>query len=98
MVNVVETTCLYVYTRPMKITYDQGSEFIGNDFRKSPIERQYSITAKPRTLVNPASDVILERIHNVLGNLLQPFTITQTYVDEDDLWLGILAVAELSIR
>ena len=34
-VNLVETTWLTIYHRAMKIMYDQGSEFIGHEFRKS---------------------------------------------------------------
>ena len=30
--------------------------------------------------------VTMERIHQVLGNLVRTFNITQTYVDEDDPW------------
>ena len=37
--NLVETTWLIRYLRPMEITYDQGSEFIGNEFIKSLIEK-----------------------------------------------------------
>ena len=33
--NLVETTCLSRYPRPIEITSDQGSEFIGQEFRKS---------------------------------------------------------------
>ena len=32
--NLVETTWLTRYPRPMEITYYQGSEFIGHEFRK----------------------------------------------------------------
>ena len=32
-----------------------------------------------------------------MGNPVRTFNITQTYVDEDDPWLGILGVAEFSI-
>ena len=68
--NLVETMWLSRYPRTMEITYDQGSEFIGHDFRKFRIEMEYGITAKPITLVNPTSNSILERIHQVLGNLV----------------------------
>ena len=44
------------------------------------------------------SNAVLERIHQVLGNLVRTFNIsTQTYVDEYDPWTGILAAAEFSI-
>ena len=32
--NLVEIMWLTRYPRPMEITYDQGSEFIGHEFRK----------------------------------------------------------------
>ena len=43
------------------------------------------------------SNAVLERIHQVLGNLVPTFNISQTYVDENDPWTGILAVAVFSI-
>ena len=77
--------------------YDQGSEFIVNEFSKSLIEIEYGLTSKPSTLRNPTSNAILEQIHQVLGNLVRTFSIKETYVDEDDPWLGILAAAEFAI-
>ena len=40
-------------------------------------------------MVSPTSDVILERIHLVLGNLVRTFNIKEKYADEDDPWLVI---------
>ena len=37
--NLVETTWLTRYSLPMEITYEKGSEFIGHEFRKPPIEK-----------------------------------------------------------
>ena len=45
----------------------------------------------PGTLGNPTSNVILERIHQVIGTLGQTCNIKETYVDKYDPWLGILA-------
>ena len=75
----------------MEITRDQGSEFIVNEFKKPLIEREYGTTSKPSTFGNTTSNVILEHTHQVLGNLVQDFNITQTYVDKDDPWSVILA-------
>ena len=58
---------------------------------------EYGITAKPRTLGNPTYNAILERIHQVLGNLVWACNTTQTYVNKDDPWLEILAAAEFYI-
>ena len=88
--NLVETTWLYRYPRPIEITYDQGEEFIGQGFRKYLIETEYGITYKPSTLENPIYNTVLERIHQVLGNLVRTFNIyIQTYFDEDEPWTGI---------
>ena len=91
--KLVETTWLSRYPRPMYITYDQGSEFIGHEYRKYLIEIEYRITSKPITLGNPTLNAILERIHQVLGKLVRTCNITQTYDDKYDPWLRIL-VAE----
>ena len=55
----------------------------------------YGITAKPSTLVNLMPNAVLERINHVLGNLVRTFNIsTQTYVDKNDPWTGILSATE----
>ena len=81
----------------MEILYDQGSEIIGHEFRKPCTEREYGIYAKPRTSGNPTSNAILERINQVLRNIVQTFNITQTYVDKDDPKSVILDTAEFEI-
>ena len=55
------------------------------------------ITAKPSTSVNPTSNSILERICQVLENLVWNFNIKQTFVDGDDTWFGILPADEFII-
>ena len=82
--KLVETTCLSRYPRPMEITYDQGSEFIGHEFSKSLIEGYYWMTSKPSTSGNITKNAILERINQVLVNLVLNFDIAKIYVDKDD--------------
>ena len=43
------------------------------------------------------SNAILERIHQVLGNLVRNFNISETYVDTDDLWSVILSAEAFEI-
>ena len=43
------------------------------------------------------SNLVLERIHQVLGNLVCIYNINKTYVDEDNLRLVILSVAEFVV-
>ena len=73
--NLVETTWLTRYPRPMEIRYDQGSEFIGHDFIKSLIHTEYMIPSKPIILGNPNYNTILEHIQKVLGNIVRKFNI-----------------------
>ena len=95
--DLVETTWLTNFTRTIEITYDQGSQFISHDSRKSLIETEYGMTSKPSTWGNPTSNAILEQIHQVLGNIVWEFNIKETYVDEDYPWLGILSEAAFVI-
>ena len=44
------------------------------------------------------SNAILERVHQVLGNLVRDFNIQQTYVDKKDRWKVILAAAAFAIH
>ena len=61
--NLVKTTWLSRYPRPIEIMYEQWSEFIDHELIKSLIKTGYGITAKPITLVNSMSNAILERVH-----------------------------------
>ena len=56
------------------------------------------ITAKPSTFGNSMSNTVLERIHQLIGNLVRTFNIsTKPYVDKNDPWSGILDTAEFVI-
>ena len=49
---------------------------------------EYGITSKPSILVNTMSNAVLERIHQILGNLVRTFNIfTQPYADKYDPWI-----------
>ena len=67
--NLVGTTWLSRYPITIEIMYDQGKEFIGHKFRIYLIDIVYGITAKPSTSGNHMLNAILERIHQVLGDL-----------------------------
>ena len=59
---------------------------------------EYRITAKPITLGSPMSNAVLEKIHQVIGNLVRNFDIyTQTYVEKHYPGTGILVVSAFVI-
>ena len=67
------------------------SSFTDYELIKYLIEEEYLIKSKSISLGNPTSNVILEITHLVLGNLVRTYNIKETYVDEYDIFMGILA-------
>ena len=76
------------------ITYDQGSEFIGHHF-KNIMEDDYGVKTRPITVRNPQANAMLERIHQVVGNLIGTFDNEERAIDHRDPWTGVLNVAAL---
>jgi hypothetical protein len=97
--NIVEQECFSRYPWPTEITYDRyrGSELIGKDFQ-SMIKYYYGIKGKSITVRNPQANEILERVHQVIENIIQKFELESNYLDEDDPWKGILSAAAFAVR
>jgi hypothetical protein len=76
----------------MRIAYDHGSEFIGNEFQNL-ITEECDIEAKPLSKRNPQSDAILERIHQTISDMPCTFEVENQPIDESDPWSGILVSA-----
>jgi hypothetical protein len=57
------------YLRPTEIGYDNGKEFIGEEFQELLLS--YDITPKPTTVKNPTAQALVERLHLTLGNQLR---------------------------
>ena len=95
--NAVEQAWLSRYPWPKKITFDKGSEFMA-EFGKMIVE-EYGIKKRGISPRNPQANSILERIHQVIGNMIKTFKI----YDRDDLieqdpWSGILAAIMFGVR
>src|SRR5688572_12912706 len=76
--NITEQEWFSWYPWPTQITYDRGSKFIGCKF-KHTISHNYGIKAKPITVRNPQVNAIVERIHQVIGNIIRTFDLESTY-------------------
>ena len=70
--NIVEQEWLTRYPRPTQITYDRGGEFIDKGFQ-SMIRNEYGIVPKPITTRNPPANAIVERVHQVIANIIRTF-------------------------
>jgi transposase InsO family protein len=71
ILNILEYQWLARYPRPSKIIADRGGEFIGHVFRQT-LNDDYGIDLKLITTANPQANAVVERIHQVIGNMLRP--------------------------
>jgi transposase InsO family protein len=95
--NIAEQEWFMRYPWPTQITFDRGSEFIGQDFQHM-IKNDYGVKAKPITVRNPQANAIVERIHQVIGNIIRTFELEDNYIEESDPWKGILCATAFAIR
>ena len=66
--QIFNNTWLSRYPRPIKVIFDNGNEF-KKDFLH--ILKGSTIKPTPTTIKNPQANSILERVHQVLGNMLR---------------------------
>ena len=95
--NIVEQEWFSRYPWPTMVTFDRGSEFIGQDFQHM-IKNDYGIKPKPITVRNPQANAIVERVHQVIGNIIRTFELENNYLDETDPWKGILSATAFAVR
>ena len=98
-VQVLEDTWLSRYPKPVRIIYDQGTEYSNIDFESFLISQ--GIKGCPCTVKNPQSNAILERVHDVIKTSLR----TQIHAnppsnlhDANALIDRVLASAQYAVR
>ena len=94
--NIAEEEWFSRYPWPTQVTYDRGTEFIGQEFQK--MLDDYGIHKKPITTRNPQANAIVERVHQVIGNIIRMFELQDNYLDEDDPWKGILSATAFAVH
>ena len=95
--NIVEQEWFTRYPWPTQVTFDRGSEFIGQDFQDM-IKNDYGVKPKPISVRNPQANAIVERVHQVIGNIIRTFELENNYIDEEDPWKGILSATAFAVR
>ena len=95
--NVVEQEWLSRHPWPTQMTFDRGSEFIGQAF-KDMIRDDHGTKGRPITTRSPQANATVERVHQVVGNIVRTFELQDDYLDEDDPWKGILSAKAFAIR
>ena len=64
----------------------------------SRTKEDYGLKVKGSTTHNPQSNAILERIHQVIGNMIRTYELEKIYMDKQDPWSGIIAATCFGIR
>jgi hypothetical protein len=67
--NSLDQVWLCRYPRPVDCLHDNGTEFVSAEFQE--LLQSYGIRSKLTTVKNPQANGILERTHQVIGNLLR---------------------------
>ena len=62
------------------------------------VKKDYHIKCKPISIKNPQANAILERIHQVIGNMVRTYNLQEIYLDEDNPWGGILSAVAFAVR
>jgi len=62
------------------------------------ISNDYGIKGKPITVRNPQANAIVERIHQVIANMIRTFELEENYLDKEDPWKGVLSATAFAVR
>ena len=95
--NILEYTWLTRYPWPTEIRMDRGREFAAEV--ATALKNEYGIERKIITTRNPQSNSMIERIHQVVGDMLR----TRDIRGKDDLdsnfqWKGVLSAVRQAVR
>ncbi len=85
------------YPWPTQVSFDRGKEFIGHDFQDM-LKNDYGVTRKPITTRNPQANAIIERVHQVIANIIRTYELQDNYLDEANPWKGILSATAFAVR
>ena len=83
------------YPRPQFLGYDNGSEF--KAIFQEMVEN-YGMNKKPNTAYNPQANGIIERVHQVLNDMLRTFELENQQLDSREPWTRFLSASAFAIR
>jgi hypothetical protein len=78
------------YPRPARCIFDQGSAFTSQEFQE--LLSSYGITPCPISVQNPQANAILERVHQVIGNMVRTSDLTTHH------WYDLLHAVAFAVR
>ena len=90
--QIFNNTWLSRYPRPRKVIFVNENEF------KKPLLRDFSIKPTATTIKNPQANSILEKVHQVLGNMVRTKDLQTHESDDLDPWKKLLASGAWAIH
>ena len=95
--NIAEVTWFTRYPWPEKVICDRGRESMA-EFA-TMIKEDYNVKRKLITTRNPASNAIIEQVHQTIGNMIHSVQVQNLEVDSDNFsWTGILQAVSFAVR
>ena len=95
--NILEQTWLTRYPWPTEIRMDRGKEFAGEV--AAALKTQFGIQRKLITTQNPQANAIIERIHQVVGDMIRTRDIRgKNDLDPHFGWTGVLSAVRHAVR
>ena len=92
--DITKKTWFTRYPLPQQTVFDRGTKFMAKF--TNMCQNEYGIKRKPITTRNPHSNVIIERIHQTIGNIIRKFDVSN--IVNNDPWSGILAATMFAVR
>ena len=96
MANILEFNWLSRYPWPTEIRMDRGNEFAAEV--SAALKNEYGIKKKLITTRNPQANSIIERIHQVVGDMIRTRDIRgKDDIDPDFGWSGVLSAVRSAV-
>ena len=93
--RLFDQTWLSRYPRPREVIFDNGSEF---KMHFMTLLKDFDIKPKPTTVENPQGNSPVERIHQVVQNMIKTKELDKLVFDYIDPWGEILSSVAWAIR
>ena len=93
--HLFNSTWLAHYPCPQKVIFDNRDEFKKDLL---PLPYDFAIKPTPTTIKNPQANEIVERLHQVLGDMLCTKNLEQCDFDDVDSWGELLASVAWAIH
>ena len=93
--QLFNNTWLCRYPRPKEVIFDNGSEF---KMHFSSLLKDYGVKPVPTSVKNPQANAAVERVHQVIQNMLRTKDLLQHVYEHDDPFGTMLASVAWAVR